>query len=361
MPMSHYHAPTDSDRPIISVVVPTCNRCDVFARCLEALADQTWSSYEVIVVDDGSTDETPTFLRDFGADHERLKLTVLRNDSNIGANPSRNRGVRAAVGEFVAFIDSDAIAKPDWLEKLVEGFISRRVAAVTGLVRDLPPTNVYELAFKGTHRIHGAGEANRLSAGNMCIRRDLLTKHMLDEDRASVVTGDDGKVDVTVSGRGDEEGLYLHLKAAGYEQRVVPDAEVLHIHHYTRRSFFKQAYRGGKSAARLVYKFHLPPRVDMIPFVLTYVSVPLVLLGWRWGYVSAFFFAAAITAITYNDLVRKGKTLGETIRSFPVLLIYYHVRLAGYVLEAIRLRLGLVSVHRVRLASSVELDEFESS
>jgi len=340
---------TGPDPPLVSVVVPTCNRREVLQRCVEALARQTHPDYEVIVVDDCSTDDTPEFLRRFAADHPDLNIRCLRNEAHAGANPSRNRGIREAKGEFVAFEDSDCIAYPDWLENLLRGFTSDRVAAVVGLAESPAPTNIYELTIRGTQRVPRAGRANRLVGCNMCVRRELLLKYMLDEDRAAQARNPDGTVDVTVSGRGDEEGLYLMLHAAGYEQLAAPNAVVLHEHHYTGRSFFKQAFRGGRSAARLVYKYYLPPRLDMLPFMLTYLTLPLMLVHRLFAVLPAFFFAGALAAITYNDLCRKGKTIGETLRSFPVLLAYYHIRLVGYVLEAVRLRFGKADITRHRL------------
>ena len=207
-----------------------------------------------------------------------------------------------------------------------------------------------ELFLKATpHRVAGPGKAHRLVGGNMCVRRDLLLRYKMDEDRAAPATNADGTIGVTSSGRGDEEGLYLMLRAAGYEQRAVPDAVVLHEHRYTRRSFFKQAFRGGRSAARLVYKYYLPPRLDLLPFMLSYLTFPLIILHHWLVAVPAFFFAGALAAILYNDLFRKGKTIGETARSFPILLTYYHVRLVGYVIEAVRLRLGMHDLTRRRL------------
>ncbi len=337
------------DLPHVSVVVPTCNRREILERCVEALAKQTYPDYEVIIVDDCSSDDTPEFMARFIADHPGLNIRYFRNETHAGANPSRNRGTRESKGKFVAFLDNDCIAHADWLEKLMGGFKTDQVAAVVGMIESPVPSNIFELTFKGTQRVPGPGRANRLVGGNMCVRRDLLVRFALDEDRAVPATHRDGTVDVTVSGRGDEEGLFLMLKAAGYEQLAVPDAIVLHEHRYTARSFFKQAYRGGRSAARLVYKYYLPSRLDLLPFMLTYLTLPLG-LSHRWLLaVPLFFFAAALAAITYNDLFRKGKTVGETIRSFPVLLAYYHVRLIGYLLEAVRLRMVRHGLKRHRL------------
>jgi glycosyltransferase involved in cell wall biosynthesis len=260
----------------------------------------------------------------------------------MGANPSRNRAIRDSKGEFVALLDDDSIAAPDWLERLLAGFVSERVAAVTGRVNSDEARNIYDLTLKGTQRVVGSVHATRLVGCNMCVRRCHLVAFMLDEDRAAVVA------DTSSSGRGDEEGLYLGLKAAGYEIRVVHDAVVLHDHHYTRRAFFRQAFRGGRSTARLGYKYHLRPRVELVPLLLAYVLLPVAWVGpWVWV-APALPAGLFLPAITYNDLFRKGKTVWETLITYPMLLVYYHLRLAGYVLQHARFLLRLERIERVR-------------
>ena len=339
--------------PAVSVVVPSCNRSQMLKRCLDALALQTHTAYEVIVIDDGSTDDTRGMVERFSGEHPALRLHYLRNQRNLGANPSRNRGIAAARGEFVAFLDSDCIAEPEWLERLMQGFSDDTVAAVTGLVNDKPPQNIYELAFKGSHRLDRRGPAHRLVAGNMCVRTEVLRRRTLDEDRAHHQSG---APDLEVSGRGDEEGLFLIIKAAGMRMMTVPDAAVLHDHDYTRRSFFKQALRGGRSAARLVYKYYLPPRLDLASFILGYISLPLIAFARVLVVIPLTFFAAACAALAYNELFRKGKSVGETIRIFPVQLAYYHVRLFGYLSESLRLRMTSNNIARVRL-SNIRLND----
>ena len=334
--------------PAVSVVVPSCNRCDMLRRCLDALAVQTHRAYEVVVIDDGSSDGTGAMVAGVASAHPQMQLVYLRNDRNLGANPSRNRGIAAARGEFVAFLDSDCIAEPEWLEKLMAGFSDEQVAAVTGLVNDKPPRNIYELAFKGSHRLHRRGPAHRLVAGNMCVRRSILSSAALDEDRAR---HEPGVPDLQVSGRGDEEGLFLMINAAGLTMMAVPDAVVLHDHDYTQRSFFKQALRGGGAAARLVYKYHLPPRLDLLPLILAYLTLPLIIWSPWMALAPLAFLGAACAAIAGNELLRKGKSVAETLRIFPVQLAYYHVRLFGYLRETLRLSLTRNEIVRVRLAN----------
>ncbi len=337
------------DPPLVSVVIPTCNRRAVLERSLLALCRQSFPNFEVIVVDDGSIDNTGEMLDAVAAAHPRLNLRRLKNEANLGANASRNRGVRASHGEIVAFIDSDCIAEPDWLEKLVAGFSAVDVAAVTGVVFDPPAMNLYEMAFKGTNRVHGAGPASRLVGGNMAVRRETLLTYMWDEDRRFQAMIADGVPDVSTSGGCDEEGLYFQIRAAGFRQLVIPGARVLHDHHYSRQSFFRQAYLGGGSAAHLVYKYRLPPRIDLLPLLLTYLTLPLALIDRRLAWIPASFFLLMVAALLYNDLFRKAKTLVETLLTLPHMIAYYHVRLSGYVVEAVRLRLGFRQIERIRL------------
>ncbi len=342
-----------SDIPEASVVIPTFNRRAVLERCLTALAHQTHRNFEVIVVDDGSTDDTIAMLERLRAAHSALHLRWFVNEINRGANASRNRGTEAARGGIVAFLDSDCVAEPDWLERLLGGFSHDRVAAVTGLVLDLSPTNVYELAFKGTNRVHGRGAASRLVGGNMAVRRELLRRINWDEDRRFQAMERAGVPDVTNSGGCDEEGIFLILKWAGYEQRVVPAARVLHEHTYDRRSFYRQAYFGGGSAAHLVWKYRLWHRMDIVPMMAAYMlllgAVALPRLAWA----AAAILATWLVAVIYNELARKAKTLGETVRSLPWVIAYYHVRAFAYARETVRLWTGRRRIARVRRADVV--------
>ena len=95
----------------------------------------------------------------------------------------------------------------------------------------------------------------------------------------------------------------------------------------------------------------------MLVFMLAWGSAPLMLLDGRFVWLTAGFFLLAVAAITYNDLRLKGKTIRETAVSFPVLLAYYHVRLAGYLSETVRLRIGRSGIKRVRLADPGTGDE----
>lgn len=336
-------------RPTVSVVIPTCNRAGILRRCLAAVARQSYRPLEVIVVDDASTDETTAMLEDFARSHASPDIRRLRFDGHRGANAARNWGVGESRGAIVAFLDSDCIAESDWLERLIAGFGHGGVAAVTGVCTDPTPANIYELAFSGSNRVHGEGAAPRLVGGNMAVRKEVLMRFGWDEDRRHQVMRADGTPDTSAGGGCDEEGLFLLISAAGYEQRVAPDAVVLHDHRYDRRSFFLQAFLGGGSAAHLVYKYWLPPRLDLLPWTMFYVSLALTMGHVNFAYAAGACLAASLGAILYNEIRRKKKSLIDAVRCLPVLVAYYQVRLAGYLYEAWRVRVGYRVIERVRL------------
>ncbi|OQY28177.1 MAG: glycosyl transferase [Candidatus Cloacimonetes bacterium 4572_55] len=95
----------------VSVIIPTYNRVVMLQEAITSVLEQTYTDFELIVVDDGSTDETQEVLRQY-AD----RLIYLRHDENQGVSAARNRGIRSARGEWIAFLDSDDLWRPEKLE-----------------------------------------------------------------------------------------------------------------------------------------------------------------------------------------------------------------------------------------------------
>jgi glycosyltransferase involved in cell wall biosynthesis len=97
--------------PGISVIIPTYNRADKVCKGIESVISQTFRDFEIVVVDDGSSDDTAKVLKQaFG---ERIRYF---HQTNQGASIARNRGVAEARGEWIAFLDSDDIWEPNKLE-----------------------------------------------------------------------------------------------------------------------------------------------------------------------------------------------------------------------------------------------------
>jgi N-acetylglucosaminyl-diphospho-decaprenol L-rhamnosyltransferase len=150
------------DPPLVSVVVLNFNGEGVLSRCLDSLDRQTHPNYEIIVVDNASSDASLAILE---AHLPSAKLTVVRSETNRGVPGGRNLGVLHAQGEIIAFIDNDGYARSDWLERLGAAFADETVGAAASLV------------FFARKKIvvNGAGGTLNLSGygGDHCFRRSL--------------------------------------------------------------------------------------------------------------------------------------------------------------------------------------------
>jgi len=110
-------------KPSVSVIIPTYNRGWTLRAAVDSVLAQTYRDFEVIVVDDGSTDDTAEILQSYGSD-----IRVLRQ-ANAGVSAARNAGIRAAKGAFIAFLDSDDCWLPDKLG-VQTGFFTSHPEAV---------------------------------------------------------------------------------------------------------------------------------------------------------------------------------------------------------------------------------------
>lgn len=104
--------------PLVSVILPTYNRAYIIDRAIKSVLDQTFTYLELIVVDDGSTDNTEEVVNSF----KDPRIRFLCHETNRGASAARNTGIKASVGEYIAFNDSDDEWLPTKLEKQVKVF-----------------------------------------------------------------------------------------------------------------------------------------------------------------------------------------------------------------------------------------------
>lgn len=344
-------APALAPTPRVSVVVAFHGRREKTLACLESLLAQEIRDAEFILVDDGSPDDTADAVAAHIALRGDPRARVLRNGRNLGANATRNHGVAAARAPLIAFLDSDCTAEDGWLEALVAPFADPSVGAVSGLVEDSAQSNPWELAFRGTHRLPRRGPVSRMVIGNLCVRRTLLGTG-LDESRPTRLDPRTGRPDLSISARSDEEGLNLAIRAAGWKVLAEPSARAIHHHPYTRRSLLRQAYFGGQSAAEIVWRYRLGPRRDLGPIAATYALLVAALAALPFLGPTALLAPAAaallpVAAISYNELANKGKSPPELLRAAPALFVYYHARLAGYLLRRAQLALGVRRITRV--------------
>lgn len=104
------------NNPLVSIIVPVYNVQNSVARCLESICAQTWKNIEIILVNDGSRDESFSVCEQFREKDPRI---VLVDKSNSGVSDTRNCGMTLASGKYVQFVDSDDYIEPDFTERLV--------------------------------------------------------------------------------------------------------------------------------------------------------------------------------------------------------------------------------------------------
>ncbi len=224
--------------PRVSVVICAYNAERTMEECLESLRRLRYPRYEVIVVDDGSTDGTRAIA-------ERYPEFRLISHENLGLSQARNDGILAATGDIVAFTDSDCAADPDWLTFLVERLLDGRFAAVGG--PNLPPPEEHwipEVVARSpggpTHVLLTDDEAEHIPGCNMAFWREDLLKV--------------GLFDPIYRAAGDDVDVCWRFQDAGYTIGFAPAALVWHRRRATVRAYLRQQRGYGHAEALLYFK-----------------------------------------------------------------------------------------------------------
>lgn len=119
--------------PKVSVIVAVYNSEQELRDCLDSLVEQTEKDIEIIVIDDGSTDNSPEIEAEYQKKYPNVK--VYRNERNLGQSETRNRGIELAEGDYIAFLDSDDYVNPGMYEELYQAAVDNNMPEliVTGL------------------------------------------------------------------------------------------------------------------------------------------------------------------------------------------------------------------------------------
>lgn len=104
------------NNPLISIIVPVYNSAKYLPKCLDSILNQTYQNLEIICVNDGSTDNSTNILKTYTKKDPRIKILTQKNS---GLSAARNSGIKAATGEYIAFVDSDDQIKPTMLKDMI--------------------------------------------------------------------------------------------------------------------------------------------------------------------------------------------------------------------------------------------------
>ena len=226
--------PANEEVPLVSVVVCSHNGARTIAQTLQGLERVAYPHFEVIVVDDGSTDGTAAIA-------ETFDVRLIRTP-NRGLGRARNVGLEAAAGEIVAYLDDDAWPDPDWLRYLVRPLLASDAVAAGG--PNLPPPDdppvaraVANAPGGPTHVLIDDTTAEHVPGCNMAFRAESL--------RAV------GGFDERYRAAGDDVDVCWRLQRVGGRIGFHPSAVVWHRRRASVRAYWKQQVGYGRAEALL--------------------------------------------------------------------------------------------------------------
>ena len=246
--MKHLELWLLDNRPSVSIIVLNWNGEGYVAKCIDSLLEQTYPNYEVIVVDNGSTDGSVELLKGY-----LPRIRLILNQENLGFAAGNNVAITGAKGEFVVLFNNDAVAHKEWLEQLIVGTLSPPQADIaSGPIYFYEPSNVIWCAGVRIDMLTGVSWLHRLYSRDFQPSDDfdylagcalLIRKQVFDQM---------GFLDERFFFYSEDVDFCLRAKRAGFSLRLVPDAIVWHMvpmhlkrpsarlhHHLFLRSSFK--------------------------------------------------------------------------------------------------------------------------
>lgn len=218
-----------ADIPLVAVVVPVFNGRKTIEACLDSLLTQDYprEMLEIVVVDNASTDGTAQVLERY---QDRIRLLW---EQTKGPSAARNKGVREASSEVIAFIDADCIADTAWLRNLVEPLRSQSVGISGGAILSRRPCNRIEIFGEKIHDHQKAIEVYKPSYAismNWASRRSVLLEAGLFNEAFQ---------------RCEDVSLSMRIDQLGYELVYQPSAIIYHRNEHTLPGLFREGFQHG--------------------------------------------------------------------------------------------------------------------
>ena len=272
----------------ISIVIPVYNAEKTILRCLESISSQIppcppltsplsppfeggdgevskggeGGSFEIILIDNNSTDNSVQLIKDFISKKEGLNIKLI-HELKQGSCAARNRGARIAKGKIIVNTDPDCVADKGWLKDITSAFDTPPasppykggdggVGAIAGNIYGFNPQGIIE-KFLSIFTLRGIGEhrifdsynlfTGGFATANLSVRKDVFER----------IDGFDENINIF----GEDHDLCARIYKAGYKIKTVPNAVIYHIHRGDLRGLAKQSFHFGIAHSVLLKK-HFP-------------------------------------------------------------------------------------------------------
>ena len=250
--------------PFISIIVLNWNGEGYVAKCLDSLLDQTYPNYEVIVVDNSSTDGSVELLKGY-----LPRINLMLNQENVGFAAGNNVAIREAKGEFIVLFNNDAVAHREWLERLITGVLYPPQADIaSGPIYFYEPSDV--IWSGGMRSDMLSGEAWNLGSYQQHFKASddidyfagcalLIAKRVFDEI---------GFLDERFFFYSEDCDFCFRAKRAGFSLRLVPDAIVWHMIPMSLK----------QPSVRLRHDYYLESRIKLVLKLWPFWCIPITLI-----------------------------------------------------------------------------------
>lgn len=256
--------------PLFSVIIPTHDRPQRLAACLEALASIDFSPdrFEVVVSDDGSPVSPAAVVAEFA---DRLRVTLVHGPK-AGPGAARNRGAARAFGRFFVFTDDDCLAEPSWLRAFEHCFAERSDRLIGGGIVNGLPANRYSTATQLIVTYAYANNARR-ATGTLFFNTCNLA---VPAEQFRQIGGFSQEFPLAA---GEDYDFCHRWQHAGLQAAYAPEAVVRHAHALTPGSFCRQHFNYGRGLyrcrRRIAEREGRPLRVEAPTFYWGLVRFPL--------------------------------------------------------------------------------------
>jgi glycosyltransferase involved in cell wall biosynthesis len=222
---------------LFSVIVPTYNRLESLKRTIDSLVELDFRDYELIIVNDGSTDGTDNYL---GCLSSEAKIHFL-NQTNLGPAAARNAGLSEASGQYIAYTDDDCVVPRHWLRRFHQVFEEKGADILGGVVKNCVKNNQYsEISQEITnHFVRTLGGDGRSTP--------FLTSNNI-AYRATAIRGAGGFDDRFRVAGGEERALNSRIIAGAGLSLLLSDLVVEHYHTLGARGFIRQQLNYGRGS-----------------------------------------------------------------------------------------------------------------